>query len=65
MDILDDDDEHIIVSHNRRDATVFDVFRVNVVTGDATMIARNPGNITGWVADHDGSMRAARRPPMA
>ena len=33
FDILIDDDEHMIVSHNRRDATVFDVFRINVKTG--------------------------------
>ena len=44
---------------NRRDSTVFDVYRVNVVTGDTTMIARNPGNITGWLADHHGRIRAA------
>ena len=59
IDGLIDDDEHIIVSHNRRDAKVFDVFRVNVNTGEEKLIAQNPGNITGWRTDHDGKLRVA------
>ena len=59
VDILYDDPEHIIVSHNRRDARVYDVFRVNVRTGEEKLIAQNPGNITGWFTDHAGKLRAA------
>ena len=59
VDPLIDDDDHIIVSHNRRDAKVFDVFRVNVNTGEEKLIAQNPGNITGWKTDHDGKLRVA------
>ena len=59
VDILIDDDDHIIVSHNRRDAKVFDVFRINVNTGEEKLIAQNPGNITGWKTDHDGKLRVA------
>ncbi|HTK49382.1 MAG TPA: S9 family peptidase [Gemmatimonadaceae bacterium] len=59
VDELLDDPTDVLVEMNRRDSTVFDVYRVNVVTGDTTMIARNPGTITGWVADHHGRIRAA------
>ena len=59
VDELLDDPTDVLVEMNRRDSTVFDVYRVNVVTGDTTMIARNPGNITGWVPDHEGRIRAA------
>jgi len=59
VDILEDDDEHLILSHNRRDESVFDVFRVNVATGLETLIAENPGNITSWGTDHDGKLRVA------
>lgn len=59
VDQLIDDDDHIIVSHNRRDAKVFDVFRINVNTGEEKLIAQNPGNITGWRTDHDGKLRVA------
>ena len=59
IDGLVDDDLHIIVSHNKRDAKVFDVFRTNVATADEKLIAQNPGNITSWMTDHDGKLRVA------
>ena len=59
IDGLIDDDKHIIVSHNRRDAKVFDVFRTNVASGEEKLIAQNPGNITAWMTDHDGKLRLA------
>ncbi len=59
VDGLPDDDGHIIVSHNKRDAKVFDVFRTNVATGAEKLIAQNPGNITSWGTDHDGKLRIA------
>ena len=59
IDDLYDDPDHVIISHNRRDARVFDVFRVNVRTGEEKLIAQNPGNITGWRTDHAGRLRVA------
>jgi len=59
VDGLIDDDKHIIVSHNRRDAKVFDVFRTDVASGEEQLIAQNPGNITEWMTDHDGRLRIA------
>ncbi|MBL8521786.1 MAG: S9 family peptidase [Betaproteobacteria bacterium] len=59
IDALPDDDKHIIVSHNRRDPKVFDVFRTNIVTGEEKLIAQNPGNITSWMTDHTGKLRVA------
>ena len=59
IDGLIDDDQHVIISHNRRDAKLFDVFRINVTTGEEKLIAQNPGNITSWMTDHDGKLRIA------
>lgn len=59
IDGLIDDDQHVIISHNRRDAKLFDVFRINVATGEEKLIAQNPGNITSWMTDHDGKLRVA------
>ncbi len=59
IDTLFEDDSHIIVAHNRRDPEVFDVFRINVITGEEILIAQNPGNITEWKTDHDGRLRVA------
>jgi dipeptidyl aminopeptidase/acylaminoacyl peptidase len=59
VDILEDDDGHLILAHNWRDETVFDVFRVNLATGEETPIAQNPGNIVSWGTDHEGRLRIA------
>ncbi len=59
VDGLVDDDKHIIISHNKRDAKLFDVFRINVATAEEKLIAQNPGNITSWLTDHNGKLRAA------
>ena len=59
LDALEDDDLHILVSHNKRDKKVFDVYRVNIKTGVETLAALNPGNFTGWVTDHAGKIRGA------
>ena len=59
IDDLKEVDDMIIVGMNKRDATVFDPYRLNVVTGEMTMLAENPGNIMGWMTDHDGKLRLA------
>ena len=59
VDDLKDHPTDVLISHNQRDAKVFDIYRVNVVTGEAKLIAQNPGNITGWLTDHDGKLRVA------
>ena len=58
-DDLSDDPDHVLISHNKRDPKVFDVFRVDVKTGAAELVAQNPGNITGWGTDHAGRVRIA------
>jgi dipeptidyl aminopeptidase/acylaminoacyl peptidase len=59
VDVLEDDDQFVLLSHNRRDARVFDVYRVDVKTGRESQVAQNPGNITGWMTDHAGRLRVA------
>ncbi len=59
VDDLRDDEDHILISMNRRDARVFDVFRLNTRTGEMALVAENPGSVSSWVTDHDGRVRAA------
>ena len=59
VDLLEDDEEHILISTNQRDKKVFDVYRLNIQTGGLDLIARNPGNILRWLTDHDGKLRVA------
>ncbi len=59
IDDLKDVDGEIIVGLNKRNPQVFDPFRLNVLTGEMTQLAENPGNIVGWMTDHDGKLRVA------
>jgi dipeptidyl aminopeptidase/acylaminoacyl peptidase len=59
VDDLRDDPDHVLVQHNKRDSKVFDVYRINVITGDSALVAQNPGNITQWLTDHAGRVRIA------
>jgi Tol biopolymer transport system component len=59
IDELSDIDDYIIVGLNKRNPQVFDPYRLNINTGELTMLAENPGNIQGWLTDHDGKLRVA------
>ncbi|AMR30244.1 hypothetical protein A0256_01820 [Mucilaginibacter sp. PAMC 26640] len=50
----------ITVILNQRDAANFDVYRLNVKTGDLKLYIQNPGNITKWYPDADGKIRLAK-----
>nr|WP_204524201.1 S9 family peptidase [Corticimicrobacter populi] len=58
-DDLEDDPDHILISHNQREPMVFDVYRYNLRNGTSVRVAENPGNILGWQTDHQGRIRAA------
>jgi len=59
IDQLERNDNEILVGLNKRQPRVFDVYRINVNTGEMQMIAENPGNYTGWFTDWDGKLRGA------
>jgi dipeptidyl aminopeptidase/acylaminoacyl peptidase len=59
VDELEERDDEILFQMNRRDPKVFDVYRLNVRTGEMEMIAENPGDIMAWMTDHDGRLRLA------
>lgn len=59
IDDLKDDEVHVIVGLNKRLPQIFDPYRLNVHTGELTIIAENPGNITSWMTDHEGKLRLA------
>ncbi len=61
QDDLPDDPGHILVSTNRRNPEVFDVYKLDLRTGASTLVAENPGDITGWQTDHQGRLRVATR----
>ena len=59
IDDLEDDPNYIIIGLNKRNPQIHDPYRVNVNDGKMEMIAENPGNISGWMTDHNGKLRVA------
>ena len=59
VDELEDDDAHILFQMNRRNPEVFDVYRLDVHTGEMERIAENSGNVQSWHTDHEGRLRLA------
>jgi len=59
VDILKDRPDELLIQNNQRNPQVFDVYLLNAATNELKMVAENPGNITGWITDHDGKIRAA------
>jgi len=59
IDDLENVPTEVIIGMNKRDARVFDPYRLNIETGKMEMLAENPGNIQGWMFDHDGKLRVA------
>lgn len=59
IDDLRDIPDEIIIGLNKRNPQVFDPYRLNIESGEMTMLAENPGNIQGWITDHEGKLRVA------
>jgi dipeptidyl aminopeptidase/acylaminoacyl peptidase len=59
IDQLREVPDEVIVGMNKRNPQVFDPYRLNINSGELTMLAENPGNIVGWLTDHDGRLRVA------
>jgi dipeptidyl aminopeptidase/acylaminoacyl peptidase len=59
IDDLPDSDTEMIVGLNKRTREFFDAYMLDVATGKLNLITENPGNITEWITDHKGKIRAA------
>lgn len=59
VDELEEIDDEILFEMNRRTPEVFDVYRLDVRTGETTLVAENPGNVEAWITDHSGRLRLA------
>ncbi len=59
IDDLPDVPGEVIIGMNKRVPQVFDPYRLDLATGEMTLLAENPGNIQGWMFDHAGKLRVA------
>jgi len=51
----------IIIGLNDRDPSLHDVYRLDIVTGERTLIRKNEQNVAGWIFDQDTNLRLALR----
>ncbi len=59
IDDLEEIPDEIMIGLNKRNPEVFDPYRLNLRTGELTLLAENPGNYQGWMTDHEGKLRSA------
>ena len=59
IDDLEDNPDYMIVGLNIQNQQVHDAYRLDVNSGELTMLAKNPGNISSWMTDNDGVLRIA------
>ena len=49
----------MLVGLNRSDPTIFDVHRVDLVSGKLSLDTKNPGDVVSWITDADFQIRGA------
>ncbi len=52
----------LLISMNKDDVRLHDVYHLDLTTGDLEMIAKNPGNFVEWLADRDMTIRGGIAP---
>lgn len=63
IDDLEDDMDEVIIGLNKDNPELFDPYRLNVLTGELTQLAKNnpAAPVTHWMTDHEGLLRIAMR----
>lgn len=51
--------DHILVGLNKDDEKLHDIYRLDLRSGELVQIAKNPGNVVGWVSDSNFVVRGA------
>ena len=49
----------VLIALNKDDPSAHDAYRLNILTGELTLAAKNPGNISGWASDGQLNIKAA------
>jgi dipeptidyl aminopeptidase/acylaminoacyl peptidase len=59
VDLLRNDPAHMIVALNNRDPRLHDAYRLNIETGELTLLVENPGYFSSYLCDNAGVLRIA------
>ena len=53
---------HLIIAMNKEDPSLHDAYHLDLKTGELRMVAKNPGNVAGWVTDNYLQVKLAAAP---
>nr|WP_294896593.1 prolyl oligopeptidase family serine peptidase [uncultured Pedobacter sp.] len=56
LDAVAHDHINVLITLNERDEAFFDVYQLNIRTGEKKLFVKNPGNIVSWFADEAGNV---------
>jgi len=59
--IVRTDPDNVLITHNNRDKTAYDLYQINLKTRKLTMLAQNPGGVLFWLTEDEGNLRARVR----
>jgi dipeptidyl aminopeptidase/acylaminoacyl peptidase len=59
LNLLPDDDKHILVTWNKNRIAYTEVFKVNIYNGRSKRVLPNTGYAVGWMTDWNGDVRIA------
>ena len=51
--------DHVLITLNRRDPSLQDVYRLDFPSGELTMVVENPGQVADWIVAPDFTVRGA------
>lgn len=51
--------DEIYIGLNKRNKSLFDMYLLNLKTGELTLDTENPGDVAGWMTDHNFVIRGA------
>jgi len=53
--------DYVLISQDKRKRGSYDLYQIDLSSGDATMLAENNGDIVQWIADRRGELRGCIR----
>ena len=59
--IIENDPANILIVHNGRDKAVFDLYRLNIDSGEQTLLYRNTEGVVRLITDRQGKLKARIR----
>jgi dipeptidyl aminopeptidase/acylaminoacyl peptidase len=54
--------DDLLIGMNKEDPRVFDIYNLDIPSGEITMVAKNPGDVVAWIPDRKMKIRGSMTP---